>query len=242
MAVFGAILAVVLLNAKINGEITPESIQQFNIGQLFAFYKANDLCLDGKWFAVAKKVISNNCQWQIGKDLQPATITSENLPVVDQNGDCYFSCYFVSNKPESHPEKIISRRLKKDSVSRKDFDLYAYSAPCLNCIEGTDTDPETAELDEFNAVYYTRGSFGTQVKNDALLKKDILDTNGEVIEVKTGLDAIKETTKVVLSDVQGVIEKGLETRMNSIDLVAKIDDPYEKKAVKSYFDQHPQSF
>ena len=72
MALFGAILAVVLLNVRINGEITPESIGQFNIGQLSAFYEAEKLCTNPAQFAVAKKIGSNDCQWEIGKDLQPA--------------------------------------------------------------------------------------------------------------------------------------------------------------------------
>ena len=108
MALLGAILAVVLLNVRINGAITPESIGQFNIGQFFTFYEAEKLCTNTAQFAVAKKIGSNECQWEIGKDLQPATITSRNLPVKDKDGNCYISCVFDSNNPPSYTEMVIN--------------------------------------------------------------------------------------------------------------------------------------
>ena len=171
MAVFGAILAVVLLNVRINGEITPESIEQFNIGELFAFYDTSDVCTSKEQFAVAKKVESNDCQWQIGKDLQPATITSEGLPIEDINGNCYFSCVFGRDKVKFHTEKVINRKLKEKGIRRSDFDLFTFIAPCLACLIGEKEGEETAELDKFNEVYYTSGSKGTRVADETLLKK-----------------------------------------------------------------------
>ena len=235
MAVFGAILAVVLLNVRINGEITPESIGQFNIGQLFAFYEAEKLCTNEGQFAVAKKIGSNDCQWEIGKDLQPATITSEGLPITDINGNCYFSCVFDRKEPASHTEMVINRKLKGEHVKRKDFDLYTYLEPCKTCIGGVGGGGETAELVEFKAVYYTleskgEKSKGMQVKNDALLKT----------EIQQGLAAIKETTKVTLRNIKNAIQNGKDANKSEGEIIGGIkDNEYEKNAVESYFKQHP---
>ena len=237
MAVFGAILAVVLLNVRINGEITRESIEQFNIGQLFAFYEAENLCKTPAQFAVAKKIGSNDCQWEIRKNLQPAIITSENLPVRDIYGVCYFSCVFEAKLKECHTEKVINRKLKENKIDRSKFDLYTYLPPCQACIYGTAPGEETAECDAYNEVYYskkfdTNQKEGSKVGNVALLEKD----------AQQGLAAIKEITKVSLSNVKNAIKRGNRAGKGYEEIINEMGNLYERNAVKSYFDQHPQKY
>ena len=176
----------------------------------------------------------NDCQWEIEKDLQPATITSRNLPVKDKDGNCYCSCVFDSNHPPSHTEKVINRKLKEDKVDRKKFDLYTYLAPCYKCIEGG-WDKETAELESFAGVYYSwkpRGetvTFGKQVGKNAFVIK----------HPKSGLAAIKETTKVTLSNVKDAINNGKDAKISKQEIIDGVKGDYQKNAVKSYLDQHP---
>ena len=138
---------------------------------------------------------------------------------------------FDSNNPPSHTEMVINRKLKEDKVNRKDFDLYTYLEPCKTCIGGVGPGGETAELVEFNAVYYTlesneKKSKGIQVKNDALLKTD----------TQQGLAAIKETTKVTLSYVKDAIEGGNRAGKKYKQIIKEMGNLYERNAVKSYFD------
>ena len=234
MAVFGAILAVVLLNVRINGEITPESIGQFNIGQLFAFYKAENLCKSNTQFGVAKRSGTTDCQWKIGKDFERETIGVENLPVEDKNGNCYFTCITATGKPPLHAEKVINRKLKKDGIDRNQFDLYTFLAPCYKCIEGTGRDKETAELEKYKGVYYSYKpegveTKGSEVKNDKLLEKNDL----------RGLLTIIDTTKVTLSIVKDAINNGKDAKKSKQEIIDGVTGDYQKNAVKSYLDQHP---
>ena len=234
MAVFSIVLVVFLLIVKINAEITSDSIAQFNIGQLFAFYDADGLCKSTTQFAVAKKG-GEDCQWEIAEDFTPKNIDKEtDLPVKDKDGNCYFACVFKTGRPRLHTEKVINRKLKADGIDRSNFDLYTYLAPCTKCINGPAPGGETAELDEFKAVYYSYkpeevATKGSEVKNDDLLEKD----------AQKGLAAIQETTKVTLSNVKDAINNGKGANKSKQEIIDGVDDKYEKNAVKSYLDQHP---
>ena len=219
MAVFGAILAVVLLNVRINGEITPESIGQFNIGQLFAFYEIDGLCLGKRQFVVAKKSETTDCQWKINKKFEPATIEGKDLPVEDRNGNCYFACVLETGK---RPDRVIYDKLKENKVPLSNLDLYTFIA-----CEKAD------HLKEFQNVFYTFEEFGKLVQYNDLL--DYVENT----KSRRGLDAIKEKTKVTLSNVEAAINKGKHAKKSEGEIIDGVDDKYEKNAVISYFHQHP---
>ena len=238
------LLILVNSNVRLEAVITEDTISDFNIGQLFAFYNTIGLCdlRAPSQFAVAKRVGSGKCQWKIDKNYTPQPINKESdLPVADFKGNCYFSCVHQTLTPRLHTEKVINRHMKDKGIDRKQFDMYTFLAPCPKCQVTSKNNPETAELDQFKAVYWTinPGKYDTQtyhqVKNDALLYRAPANGNSGA----GGLLVIKEKTKVDLTEVKNEIETGKNAKKSDKEIIAGVNDEYLKNAVVSYLEQHP---
>ena len=229
-----ALLLIILSCLQANADITSDTIPKFNIGQLFSFYDADTLCKSKTQFAVAKKPGTGNCQWKIAENFSREKLENEgDLPVRDVKGNCFFACVWKTGRPRLHTEKVINRKFVSDGIQRSDFDMYTYLAPCSKCINGPATGGETAEFDEFRAVFYSNNeeggaTVGSEVKNDELLQKDL----------QKGLSAIKETTKVDLDDVKKEVQDGKSAGKSKEDIVNGVEGKYLKNAVQSYLDQN----
>ena len=232
-------LLFVISSPRMQAAITKDSISEFNIGQLFAFYDTNGLCDPRAMaqFAVAKRVGSQDCQWEIAEDFTPQRISQRNdLPVIDINRNCYFSCVHDKKDLEQHTEIVINRKMRGDQgINRSDYDMYTFLAPCPNCDQGVDNG-KSADLSEYNGVYWTANpgnkynTLGfTRVKNDQLLSGS----------GSSGLAVIMEKTKVDLVEVRSKIEAGKTAKKGNDEIISSVSQKYLRNAVESYLSQHP---
>ena len=114
------------------------------------------ICVSNNQFAIAKKVGSGQCQWEISGDYARRVIDDKaDLPIADFNRNCYFACVPAHGSKKWHTEKIINRRLKDYAHDRSQFDMYSYLAPCRACVDGAATQGggiEKADLDKYRGM------------------------------------------------------------------------------------------
>ncbi len=228
-------------------DFTEQTIrEQFNIGQLFAFYNMDNLCKTWSQVAVAKKDDSKACQWKISADFSTPNVErrrkedgdgkSDKMipPIEDYNGNCLFSCVFGGDVKYWHTEKVINRYLVAEGANREEYNLQTFKAPCEACELGTQERGgrgEKAELEQYLTVYYTKGNgFGRKIQSDALSKAGS----------EPGLAAIKYKTRVNLNAVKTKVIEGRKYGKTEAEILEGIRDIYLQNAVESYLKQHPE--
>ena len=241
----GFLLVILFLGAPIQADMTGDTISQFNVGQIFAFYEfkgkdTQEFCLAYQ-FAVAKKKGSGNCQWKIKNDFSRTVIDKKyDLPIEDANKNCFFSCVpAASSKSKTwHSEKIINRYLENKGIERSDFDLYTQLAPCQNCMDGSKVEGviEKADLDKYNKVYYNFDNGETKITATRITNDKLLDKGPK----NYGLKALQQTTKVDLAKVKSEINDGKSNKKSKDEIITGVQsDEYLHNAVESFLDQHP---
>ena len=229
-----AILASLLYS---NAVITNQSIAEFNVGQLFAFYDIANFCKSPVQFAIAKRNESSQCQWKIGEDLQPQRVDNKTeLPIIDSNENCIFACDYslVKSGAEYLAEKSIKRYFQQNNTaSQSQYDLYTYLAPCDESIRGGNTSEQNnTHFEGYKGVYYTSDP-GRCSTTDHAIENDEVLTHGAV----TGLLAAKRSTAVSLEHIKAAVR---DIHNHNITLEAvKEKGSWIYNAVASYFHQYP---
>ena len=222
---------------EFDATITEQSISDFNIGLLFASYELEGFCKSPVQFVVAKRNNTGQCQWKISSDVETAKIDNEtSLPVVDNIGNCLFSCDYKLEEPRMiAEERITSYFANNPSMKMSDFDLYTYLAPCDRSIRGNlsscDNETTTA-FPKFAGVYFSSNGdsckgIGQEVLNDAILK------SGSV----TGLFAAHKNTKIDFQNIQQAV-KDINEGKTTLSALRTVSECLYKSAA-AYFEQHP---
>lgn len=217
--------------------ITEQSISDFNIGLLFASYGLDGFCKSPVQFVVAKRNNTGQCQWKISNDVKTVNIDNEtSLPVVDNIGNCLFSCDYKLEEPRMIAEERITSYFANNPLMKiSDFDLYTYLAPCDESIRGnlSNCDNEiTKSFPKFAGVYFSSNGdsckgIGQEVLNDAILK------SGSV----TGLFAAHKNTKIDFQSIQQAV-KDINEGKTTLSALRTVSECLYK-SVAAYFEQHP---
>jgi len=217
--------------------ISNKSINDFDIGILFASYDLENICKSPVQFVMAKRNNSGSCRWQIADDFVKQKVANESeLPISDIGGTCLFSCNYRPEEPKMTAElQVLSYFSKNPSLKMSDYDLYTYLAPCERTIRGNISEAvanKTKDFDKFAGVYFTSNGddckgIGKEVQNDAVLRN----------ASTTGLFAARKNTKIDMGRVQEAIKEIKDSKYATSAL--RYESEWLYNAVVAYFDQHP---